>query len=227
MARQAKSLLGSPRDIGEAPPAGSIRRGRPRDTAIDARILKSAAILFGRFGWGDFSIEKTAKHAGVSKATLYLRWVDKEALLLDALASTLPSWRLDSRIPPDRALVVLVETMTRDFSIGTGWAFHRALMDSALPVSIRDYCRQLAHDRRALIDHLIGNVREGAQTIPRRDLQLLRNCLIGATLGEGADIMMNGHDPDPTAAQELAEAIVRLITIVPLPGRRTEQQRDA
>jgi AcrR family transcriptional regulator len=63
--------------------------GRPRDPAVDARILRAAIEVFGDDGWGRFSIEAVARRAGVGKASVYLRWPNKEALLATALAGQL------------------------------------------------------------------------------------------------------------------------------------------
>jgi AcrR family transcriptional regulator len=41
--------------------------------------------LFGEVGWAGFSMEAVARRAGVGKASLYLRWRSKEALLTEAL----------------------------------------------------------------------------------------------------------------------------------------------
>jgi AcrR family transcriptional regulator len=41
--------------------------------------------LFGEVGWAGFSMEAVARRAGVGKASLYLRWNSKEALLTEAL----------------------------------------------------------------------------------------------------------------------------------------------
>jgi len=37
--------------------------------------------LFGEAGWARFSVEAVARRAGVGKASVYLRWPTKEALL--------------------------------------------------------------------------------------------------------------------------------------------------
>ncbi len=41
--------------------------------------------LFGESGWAGFSVEAVAKRASVGKASIYLRWPTKEALLVEAL----------------------------------------------------------------------------------------------------------------------------------------------
>ncbi|MBW0104464.1 TetR/AcrR family transcriptional regulator, partial [Pseudonocardia sp. KRD291] len=53
------------------------------------RIAEAAVELFGRAGWAGFSLEAVARHAGVGKASIYLRWETKERLLTEALGSSL------------------------------------------------------------------------------------------------------------------------------------------
>ena len=59
--------------------------GRPRDPDVDRRVADAAITLFGEAGWAGFSVEAVAKRASVGKASIYLRWPTKEALLVEAL----------------------------------------------------------------------------------------------------------------------------------------------
>jgi AcrR family transcriptional regulator len=59
--------------------------GRPRDPDVDRRVADAAITLFGEAGWAGFSMEAVAKRASVGKASIYLRWPTKEALLVEAL----------------------------------------------------------------------------------------------------------------------------------------------
>ena len=59
--------------------------GRPRDPGVDLRIARAALDLFADAGWAGFAMEAVARRAGVGKASLYLRWNSKEALLADAV----------------------------------------------------------------------------------------------------------------------------------------------
>jgi AcrR family transcriptional regulator len=70
-----------------APPTAP---GRPRDPEVDRRIAQAALDVFGDAGWAGFAMEAVAKRAGVGKASLYLRWSNKEALLSEALTAGLP-----------------------------------------------------------------------------------------------------------------------------------------
>jgi AcrR family transcriptional regulator len=52
---------------------------------VDRKIAQAALDLFGEAGWAGFAMETVARRAGVGKASLYLRWNSKEALLADAV----------------------------------------------------------------------------------------------------------------------------------------------
>lgn len=60
-------------------------RGRPRDSATDLAILRSALNLFIERGVEGTSIEQIAKQAGVGKPSIYRRWSSKEDLIAAAM----------------------------------------------------------------------------------------------------------------------------------------------
>jgi AcrR family transcriptional regulator len=189
----------------------SSRRGRPRDPAIDARILSSALRLFGRTGWADFSIEKAAKSADVSKVTLYLRWRDKTSLLNDALQFAYPPWTFDEELSPEEGLIAAVEKMTLELSSESGWALHRALRDPGLPAALRDCCRTIVDDRLAAVDRFIEGLWALEAAQPQLDPPLVRKCLVGAAMGEAGDALLTGRHLDAADAREFARQAVRLI----------------
>ncbi|MGX6600663.1 TetR/AcrR family transcriptional regulator [Micromonosporaceae bacterium Da 78-11] len=73
-----------------APGTGQERKapGRPRNAQADEAILDAVIALLGEGqGAAAISIEAVAARAGVGKATIYRRWPNKEALLVDAVAT--------------------------------------------------------------------------------------------------------------------------------------------
>ncbi|QJC22282.1 TetR/AcrR family transcriptional regulator [Arcanobacterium buesumense] len=58
--------------------------GRPRDPAIDKRLLQATIELYGEYGWHTLTMTQIAKHAGVGKSALYNRWKTKTAIIHDA-----------------------------------------------------------------------------------------------------------------------------------------------
>jgi AcrR family transcriptional regulator len=61
------------------------RRGRPRDPAVDEAILSATVELLGEVGYAGVTMEQVAARAGVGKASVYLRWAGKVALVTEAI----------------------------------------------------------------------------------------------------------------------------------------------
>ena len=80
-----------PTVVAAADVAAPRRPGRPRDAGADAAILGATIELLGDGGIAGLSMDLVAKRAGVSKATIYRRWVSKEELVLDALRTAPPA----------------------------------------------------------------------------------------------------------------------------------------
>jgi AcrR family transcriptional regulator len=69
--------------------AGTTRRGRPRDRAVDQRVLSAAWGLLHAGGYPALNVDDVAERAGVAKTTLYRRWPTKDHLAIAAAAQIL------------------------------------------------------------------------------------------------------------------------------------------
>ena len=85
--------------MARTPWADGRRPGRPRSERARQAILQAAGELLLTGAGGEVSMDALAAHAGVSKATIYRWWPDKEALALDALYE---QWADRGDAPPDR-----------------------------------------------------------------------------------------------------------------------------
>jgi len=77
-------------DVTTTVPADQERKapGRPRSARADEAIIEAVLDLLADGTPAEaLSIEAVAAKAGVGKATIYRRWANKEALLVDAVAS--------------------------------------------------------------------------------------------------------------------------------------------
>lgn len=87
--------------------------GRPRSADADRAIIDATLDLLIEAGVAALAVEQVAARAGVGKATIYRRWPNKEALILDALSA------LDEPLPelPGTSvrddLVVIAQVMGR------------------------------------------------------------------------------------------------------------------
>src|SRR2546425_4113378 len=59
--------------------------GRPRDPGVDAAVLSAAMELLAEIGYARLTMNSVAARAGAGKASLYLRWPNKVALVAEAI----------------------------------------------------------------------------------------------------------------------------------------------
>jgi len=67
----------------------SLTAGRPRDPMLEERVQEAACRLYGRVGWAGFSIDAVARESRVGKSSIYLRWPNNTALLIDTLQASI------------------------------------------------------------------------------------------------------------------------------------------
>jgi AcrR family transcriptional regulator len=64
---------------------GRARRGRTRDPEVDEAILAAAMDLLAEIGYARLTMDQVAARARVGKASVYLRWPNKVALVAEAI----------------------------------------------------------------------------------------------------------------------------------------------
>jgi len=90
-----------------AAPRARSRRGRPRDPAVDQAILAAAVDLLADGGYARLTMDQVAARAAVGKASVYLRWPNKVALVAQAIqhrAVVVPDIPDTGRLPEDMRL---------------------------------------------------------------------------------------------------------------------------
>jgi AcrR family transcriptional regulator len=65
------------------------RRGRPRDAAVDSRVLDAAWDLLHAKGFPGLTVDEVAERARVAKTTVYRRWPTKDHLAVAMAARIL------------------------------------------------------------------------------------------------------------------------------------------
>ena len=88
----------------------TAKGGRPRNPRTQQRILKAAADLVLEQGFKALSIDAIAGRAGVGRMTLYRRWPNKAAIVMDAFFG-----RMDPNIPfrPDKTYMESIRLQMR------------------------------------------------------------------------------------------------------------------
>jgi AcrR family transcriptional regulator len=87
--------------------------GRPRSVDADRAIIDAVLEEVIAVGIDGMSIEQIAARAGVAKATVYRRWPNKEALLLDAVTGVQVELPTLAGVSVRDDLVELVDSMRR------------------------------------------------------------------------------------------------------------------
>ncbi|SNY60883.1 TetR/AcrR family transcriptional regulator [Paractinoplanes atraurantiacus] len=171
--------------------------GRPRDPEVDRRIARAALDVFGDTGWAGFAMETVARRAGVGKASLYLRWSSKQALLTDALGEGLPRV---SDVDTGTLHGDLVELATQMLGLYAGPSSRAALRLSVEAGSIPGVAEHYEALRQAQILAARAIVRRG---IARGELPAAASVtLLLETLMGGA--MMHALTTPPERRPELA-----------------------
>ena len=68
----------------------TARRGRPRDSAVDQRVLDVAWDLLLSGGYAGLNVDEVAERAAVAKTTLYRRWPTKDHLAIAVVTRMIP-----------------------------------------------------------------------------------------------------------------------------------------
>ncbi len=111
----------------------STGRGRPRDRALDDRILDQLLTLLGSHGYAGLTLDELAARSGVAKTTILRRWPSKAAVAAAANARAPP--RKSAPVVRRRRLLTLAAVIAGASSHwgmeeqgGRSPARHRAVM---------------------------------------------------------------------------------------------------
>lgn len=185
--------------------------GRPRDPGVDERVAEAAVALFGEVGWSGFSVEAVARRAGVGKASIYLRWPTKEALLTAALELRIaPVAKIDTGSTRGD-LVELTRQMLRLYLGGSGHAFMRLTLDGEKVLAIRARHDALTRSRilaaRAIVR---GGIRRGE--LPRStSVTVVLDALCGGAMMHAMSTPADLRDTVVAGADDYAAQLVDVV----------------
>jgi AcrR family transcriptional regulator len=154
-------------------------RGRPRDEGATPQILKAALTLVLREGFRAVSMDAIATEAGVGKTTIYRRWPNKAAVVMDAFLAD-----IGPRIPYPAAdnareqIRLQMRALAHAFS-GRAGKLLRILLgeiqfDPELEVAFRE--RWVIPRRAAAREMLVAGIRSG-ELAPYTDPDALMDAL--------------------------------------------------
>ena len=197
----------------------AVKRGRPRDTAIDAAILIAALELFISHGIAGVSIEQVAKRAGVGKPTVYRRWATKERLVADAIESHVGS---DLQWPDHDEIEAVAprELVRRNLAAAARTAADpkfRALVaqiyGSAVtnPLLMQTYWTHHIAPRRALVISMLERAQADGDVAEDADLEVLVDMLAGAATYR----VLQPNPPNARQMKRYLESVYRQAGLLP------------
>ncbi len=174
--------------------------GRPRDPEVDRRIARAALDLFADAGWAGFTMEAVARRAGVSKASLYLRWSSKETLLTDAV--TLGLARVaDADTGTLHGDLVELATQTLDaFAGGTGRAAMRLGLEAAAIPGVAGHYEAMRRSQVLAARAIVRRGIDRGELAAGTSAALLLDTLVGGA-------MMDALNTPPDRRDDLARDI--------------------
>ncbi|GIE75202.1 TetR family transcriptional regulator [Actinoplanes philippinensis] len=185
--------------------------GRPRDPEVDERITRAAAEVFGAEGWARFSVDAVARRAGVGKASIYLRWPNKEALLVAVFASRLSGVRdIDTGSLRDD-LVALARQVLHAFLDESGGAVLRLMLEAGSIPAGQEHLDRFLQSQAAAARAIVHRGKDRGQL--RRDISvtLLLNTISGGALNHALTTPPRSRAKVAAAADRYAEELVDFV----------------
>src|SRR3712207_1759961 len=129
--------------------SASRGRGRPRDAALDDRILEQVVALLSSHGYAGLTLDELAVRSGVAKTTVLRRWPSKAAVA----AAGVERLALQSVAVPDSGslhgdLHALLHGAVDTFVRGRGQFVPRLLREAGHHPEITDLLDAVLHTRR-------------------------------------------------------------------------------
>lgn len=185
--------------------------GRPRSAVADRAIVQATLDLLTESGVAALAIEQVAARAGVAKATIYRRWPNKEALILDALAQTVDN---DPIALPGTSmrddLVALVQGIVgRSVPTGRGQLYAWMVAESERnPHIAHKYKSLVVERRRELISAVLRHWQERGELRPDVDIDIAQ-LLVTAPMLVYRVHWNPGVEPPADLAARLVDAALR------------------
>ncbi|MFE0511350.1 TetR/AcrR family transcriptional regulator [Streptomyces sp. NPDC058964] len=180
--------------------------GRPRCPGKDAAILTSALTLLTQQGFTRMTLDAVARAAGVSKATIHLRFKTKTELAAAALKTLRPCSR-----PPETgdALADLVAQLA-DFAATLTRTHGMSLIGTCLaeeahtPELLAHFREHAVQPRRTAVRRLLERARAQGALAPDADPDALTSALLGVFYADH----LAGRATDEDWAERAAAAVL-------------------
>jgi AcrR family transcriptional regulator len=191
--------------------------GRPRSETADRAIIDATLDLMADVGMTALTIEQVACAAGVGKATVYRRWANKDALLVDALATLNDDLPDVADLPVRDALVEIVDFVRRGSDTRAGRLLPCLVAEGRHhPDVLERYRHVVAQPRRQHLRTILENAVARGELPRTTDVGLVMLMLVGPVLHLRS--MAVTDEITPVSNRKLSERIVDTVLAGLSPG---------
>lgn len=158
------------------------RPGRPRSAEAERAIIEAALLSLAEDGLAGMSLEGVAARAGVGKTTIYRRWPNKEALVVDAISRMKPPIRSfdTGNLRSDIESFMLNLQHMLDDPITQRLTLRLVGELSARPAWFTDYLREVLKPNYRALSEMIERARDRGELRADVDAALVVDLIGGA-----------------------------------------------
>ncbi len=159
-----------------------MSRGRPRDPAVERKVLQVTLEHLARFGYSEMSLDQIVAEAGVSKPALYRRWKSKAELAVAAMEQLRGEEPVAESGEVRQDLVQLLRNFQTSLvkTRGVPWVLRLQAERETLPQLLELFRERVVAQRRALFRRALEAARERGEIKAEADLEVAISCLIGS-----------------------------------------------
>jgi AcrR family transcriptional regulator len=170
-----------------AAPADTDRKGpgRPRSARVDGAIIEAVLeLLTGGVTAEALSIEAVAAKAGVGKATIYRRWVNKDALLVDAVATLKGPLPEIAGVSVRDDLVALLRPVGAKTAVRTATVLPCLISELKRSPKLHECYQKIIEPRRELMRGVLRRGIESGELRPDIDIEIVMAMMVGPMLAQ-------------------------------------------
>ncbi|WP_432950067.1 TetR/AcrR family transcriptional regulator [Kribbella sp. CA-253562] len=156
-----------------------MTRGRPRDTAIEGRVLAAAAEELRQGGYGGLSVDRVAERAGVAKTTLYRRWPSKAELVVALITNLRGDVPFEPSDDPRRDLTELVTAIAAGLANAPSGLIADLAASAARDPRVGESVRALWADRHRAVTAVVAKAQQAGLVLDHVAPAVLVDQLVG------------------------------------------------
>ncbi len=186
------------------------RPGRPRSEQAERAIIEATLDLLAEVGVAAMSIEQVAARAGVGKATIYRRWPNKDALIVDAAATLKhPIPDLPGHSLREDLLVIAEDMRTRDLSSREGQISLCLYGEGARhPGLVKRYFEVVIEPRREVVRDVLRQGIARGELRDDIDLEVMLVAVTSPIVHHAMSLKQRGEEMSREFAEQLVDAIL-------------------